>query len=260
VPLGATEFWIDEASWAAVQGRVDAETLKGCPCWLSLDLSKKNDLTALSICWIDDDEHLWVRTLYWTTQDGLADRSRADLAPYDRWVENGFITAVSGAVIDKTYVAEQVRQICAEHDVQFLAFDAAFMLDFEAACEQIGFETWRWRGPDTEEGEGLKMVSHAQGKLVRFEDRQLTMPRSIERLEDRILTRSVTIDACPVTYSCAANAQLDSDGQGNRAFDKKRSRGRIDGIVTIAMAVGAAEMNQGGNDGMDGFLSNPLVA
>jgi hypothetical protein len=33
---------------------------------------------------------------------------------------------------------------------------------------------------------------------------------------------------------------LDSDAQANRCFDKKRSRGRIDGVVTIAMAVGAA--------------------
>jgi phage terminase large subunit-like protein len=68
------------------------------------------------------------------------------------------------------------------------------------------------------------------------------MPRSIERLEDRILNGTITIDSSPVTYSCAANAQIDSDGQGNRCFDKKRSRGRIDGVVTLAMAVGAATM------------------
>ena len=51
----------------------------------------------------------------------------------------------------------------------------------------------------------------------------------------------VTIDNSPVTYSCAANAALDSDGMLNRCFDKKRSRGRIDGLVTIAMGVGAAD-------------------
>jgi phage terminase large subunit-like protein len=76
---------------------------------------------------------------------------------------------------------------------------------------------------------------------VMFEDKQLCMPRSIERLEDRILTKGITIDSSPVTYSCAANAALDTDGQNNRAFDKKRSRGRIDGLVTIAMATGAAD-------------------
>ncbi|MCY1555345.1 hypothetical protein D9M68_920010 [compost metagenome] len=71
------------------------------------------------------------------------------------------------------------------------------------------------------------------------------MPRSIERLEDRILEKSITIDASPVTYSCAANAHVISDGQENRAFDKERSRGRIDGMVTIAMAVGAATNEMG---------------
>ncbi|MNY83162.1 hypothetical protein D3C86_2257350 [compost metagenome] len=39
---------------------------------------------------------------------------------------------------------------------------------------------------------------------------------------------------------CAANAALIADGQKNRAFDKKRSRGRIDGLVTLAMAAGGA--------------------
>jgi phage terminase large subunit-like protein len=68
------------------------------------------------------------------------------------------------------------------------------------------------------------------------------MPRSIERLEDAILNGKITIDSSPVTLSCAANAQIDSDGMNNRCFDKKRSRGRIDGIVTLAMAVGAATM------------------
>jgi phage terminase large subunit-like protein len=256
IPIGATEFWIDEQAWENVQGEVDEGALRGLPCWLSLDLSKKNDLTALSACWRDEDGHLWVKTWYWTTQDGITDRSRADQAPYDQWALAGKLTAVPGAVIDKTFVAAEVARICSEQAVEFLAFDPAGMADFIAACEAIGFPVWRWKGPDEPEGEGLKLVSHAQGKLVRFEEKQLTMPRSIERLEDQILTQSVTIDASPVTYSCAANAHVDSDGQGNRAFDKKRSRGRIDGIVTIAMAVGAATNEFGEDAGLDDFLKS----
>ncbi len=247
IPVGATEFWISEEAWLAVQGKVDVPALRGCRCWLSLDLSKKNDLTSLSVCWIDDAGHLWVKTWYWTTQDGLVDRSRADQAPYDQWVEAGLIEAVEGAVIDKTFVAAQVAEICAEHDVEFMAFDTAMIADFIAACDEIGFPVWRFMGPDEPEGVGLKLVSHAQGTMVRFEDKQLTMPRSIERLEDRILQKTVTIEASPVTYSCAANAHVVSDGQENRAFDKKRSRGRIDGIVTITMAVGAATNELGEN-------------
>ncbi|WP_244498527.1 terminase large subunit [Aureimonas ureilytica] len=260
IPIGASEFWIAEEAWNAVQGSVDVEKLKGCKCWLSLDLSQKNDLTALSAVWLGPDDKLYVKTWYWTTKDGLADRARKDQAPYDLWVEQGYLTPVDGAVIDKTFVAAQVAELCSAHDVQFLAFDVAGMADFEAACERIGFETWKYKGLGEPEGYGLKLVSHAQGTRVAFEDKQLCMPRSIEKLEDRILTKTIVIERSPLTYSCAANAYVTSDGMKNRAFDKKRSRGRIDGMVTIAMGVGAATNEMGGGSiDIDDLIKNAVV-
>jgi phage terminase large subunit-like protein len=238
IPVGSVAFWIAEEAWAAVQGEVNPDALKGCKCWLSLDLSKKNDLTALTATW-DKDGHLFSKTWYWTTMDGLRDRSIADNAPYDQWVHQGFLTAVPGSVIDKTFVAEEVAALVAEHDVEGLVFDSAGMPDFMDACEDVGLAFWLWEGADTPKGNGLKLVKHNQGKRRVFEDRQLTMPTSIERLEDKILDHGITIENSPVTYSCAANAMIDSDGQGNRCFDKRRSRGRIDGLVTVAMGCGA---------------------
>lgn len=245
IPVGTVSFWIDEAAWAAVLGEVDVDALKGCKCWLSLDLSKKNDLTALTACW-DNDDHLYTKTWYWTTRDGLEERSLADNTPYGQWVEKGYIAAVPGAVIDKTFVAQQVAKLCSEHKVEFLAFDSAGIADFTAACGDIGFPVWIYEGPKELTGSGLKMVRHNQGKRRVFEERQLTMPTSIERYEDKILNKNITIENSPVTYACAANTMVDSDGQGNRCFDKKRSRGRIDGNVTNAMSVGAATMNEQG--------------
>lgn len=244
IPAGAADFWIDEEVWAAVQAPIDDDTiaaLRGCPCWLSLDLSKKNDLTALTATWRDGAGVLWQKTWYWTTKVGLPDRATADQAPYEKWVEEGWLTAVDGTTIDKTFVAQRVAEICAEHEVVELVFDPAQMADFETACEDIGFPAWRFQGPDKPQGEGLKLVVHAQGTRVVFEDRQYCMPRSIERYEDRILKGTIVIDSSPVTYSCAANAAIQTDGQDNRAFDKKRSRGRIDGVVTGAMGAGAAD-------------------
>lgn len=240
MPVGAAGFWIAEESWIAVQGKVDVKKLKGCKCWLSLDLSQKNDLTALTAVWIDAKQHIWVKTWYWTTRVGLEARALGDQAPYLEWVENKFLTAVPGPTIDKTFVADEVAQLVAEHDVQELAFDVAGMADFISACGEVGLPVWKYEGPDKPEGIGLKLVPHAQGTKVRFEDKQLCMPRSIERLEDKVLKKGLTIEASPVTYMCASNAVVISDGQKNRAFDKSRSRGRIDGLVTIAMAVGAA--------------------
>ncbi len=244
IPTGAADFWIAEDKWASVIDVIDdeiVEALRECLCWLSLDLSKKNDLTALTATWRDGAGVLWQKTWYWTAKDGLEDRAKDDNAPYGEWVEKGFLNAVGGATIDYTFVAQKVKELCAQHNVVELVFDPAKMADFETACDDIGFPAWRFVSEEKPAGRGLKMVSHAQGKLVRFEDRQYTMPRSIQRFEDRILKGAIVIDDNPVTYSCASNAALDSDGQGNRCFDKKRSRGRIDGIVTAAMGAGAAD-------------------
>lgn len=246
IPTGAVDFWIAEEAWVAVQGSVDEKELRGRPCWLSLDLSDKNDLTALSAAWERADGHIEVKTWYWTRKPGLEQRALEDNAPYELWREQGFLTAVDAPVIDKTFVAAEIKRICSDHAVEFLAFDVAGIDDFIKACDEIGFAVWKWEGPDKPEGQGLKLVSHAQGTRVRFEEKQLTMPRSIERLEDRILETSITIDSSPVTYSCAANAMVTTDAMLNRAFDKRKSRGRIDGMVTIAMAVGAATQKDKG--------------
>ena len=228
-----------------MQGAVDARQMRGRRCWLSLDLSKKNDLTALTGAWeATAVDPLAVKTWYWTVKDGLKDRAEDDKAPYVEWVEDGYLVATPGATIDLTFVAQQIAELAADHDVQELVVDPAFIASFIEACEIVGLAVWRYEGPGKPEGRGLKIVSHAQGKRVMFEDRQLCMPHSITRLEDRILEERIVIDASPVTYSCAANAVLDEDGQGNRAFDKGRSRGRIDGIVTTAMAVGAATASE----------------
>lgn len=241
IDTAAADFWIDEEKWSAVQGPVDEREMHNRFCRLALDLSMKNDLTALTAAWEPiGDEPLAVKSWYWTTREGLKERAEADKAPYVEWVEDGFLVATPGSTIDYTFVAMQVARLKAEQNVQELVADPAFISSFMDACAEVGLEVWLYGGPDKPTGRGLKIVAHAQGKRVRFEDRQLCMPHSITRTEDAILDQRIVIDNSPVTYSCAANAFVDADGQGNRAFDKKRSRGRIDGMVTTAMAVGAA--------------------
>lgn len=241
IPTGAISFWIAEQKWSAVQGEVDEDEMVGKRCALSLDLSDKNDLTALTACWDgekDGKPHLWAKTWYWTTKDGLHERALGDNAPYELWVAQGRMTAIDAPIIDKEFVAVEVRRLVQRHNVEMLAFDPAGIADFIKACDDIQFPVWRRTKKDTS-GTGLMLVSHAQGNRVVFDDDRLCMPLSIERFEDVILNGEITIDDSPVTYMCAANAAVVTDAQNNRAFDKRRSRGRIDGLVTNAMAVGA---------------------
>lgn len=238
IPVGTAGFWIAEDAWTKIQGHVDESEMLGRRLHLSLDLSQKNDLTALSGCW--EGEKLNVKTWYWTCSERLADRSTKDKIPYRELAEGGFVTITDSPIIDYSFVAEQVRSLCVAHDVVQLCVDPSFIGDFIKACNDIGFDVWRYEGPDKPEGVGLKIISHAQGLRVLFEGKQLCMPVSIRHLEDHILKDTITIDASRMTDICASNTVIQADAQKNKMFEKNKSRGRIDGMVTIAMAVGSA--------------------
>ncbi|MBX8785268.1 terminase [Ochrobactrum sp. GRS2] len=247
IPVGSSGFWLeDETAWRAVQGEVIEADLTDIPCYLALDLSKKNDLTALSACWRDEDDKLSLKSWYWTTQGGLERREAEDRIPYTAYGKDGYVTICKGEVIDYTFVAQQVANLVASQRVDSLTVDPAYVSDFIAACDQIGLGVWRYMGPDQPAGAGVKIVTHSQGTRIAFEDRQLCMPHSISRMTDKILKREILIDANKMTDVCASNTILITDGVGNQAFDKRRSRGRIDGMVSKAMAVGASKTERKG--------------
>ena len=239
IPVGTEGFWTTEEAWNSCLGKVNEEEMVGAPCWLSLDLSKKNDLTSLTATWRKDLQ-LFSKTWYFTAKTGIHERARDHNVPYPQWVIEGHLEEVTGATIDYAFVAMKVKKLLARHKIEFLVFDPAKMDDFLDACAEIDLPVWKFEGPEEPRGEGLMLVRHAQGTRVVFTERALAMPKSIERLEDSILKKVLTIDQNPVTTMCASNAQVIADPMNNRAFDKKRSRGPIDGLVTITMGVGAA--------------------
>lgn len=244
VPVGAVDFWLPEHLWSAVLAPVDEAGLVNCRCWLSVDLSKKNDLTAVSAAWERPDGTIAVKTWYWTARLGMVDRAKAAGLPLEKWEADGALRVCEGSTVEFEAVALFVREMVEAHQVQLLAFDPAMMGDFEKACANVNLPVWRFKGDDQPAGKGLKLVSHMQGKSVDFKGDRLSMPRSIDALEDRILKRTIAIDANPLTTACAANAVPEADGMNNRMFHKAKSRGVIDGLVTTAMAVGAMKMGE----------------
>src|SRR5690606_28539961 len=108
-------------------------------------------------------------------------------------------------------------------------------------CGRIGMETWIYIPGEQEYGSGLKIMIHGQGKTGMTSTKALWMPRSLMQLEDAILQKRIVIDESPVTKWCSGNAAIQPDPKGSRFFVKKVQRGRIDGLVALAMLAGAAE-------------------
>jgi phage terminase large subunit-like protein len=68
----------------------------------------------------------------------------------------------------------------------------------------------------------------------------LWMPGSVLALETLILEQRIRIRRSPVLISAMMSAAVEHDPFDNRWFSKRRAVNRIDALVALTMAVGAA--------------------
>ena len=186
--------------------------------YIGLDLSARNDLTALVLIGRDEDGGVHVSPEFFAPMVGVEDRSERDREPYDVWGREGLITLTPGSSVDYRYVAERLAELCDELPVVAVSFDRWRMDVLKRELSAIGVE--------------LPLVEFGQG----FKD----MTPALESLESLLLAGIVRHGSHPVLDMCAENAVAVMDPAGNRKLDKSKATGRIDGMVALAMAVGKA--------------------
>ncbi|MBI6354431.1 phage terminase small subunit P27 family, partial [Proteus mirabilis] len=125
----------------------------------------------------------------------------------------------------------------------------------------IAFDPYRikYLVPKLDEvGGTVPLIQHGQG-FYKAKDSGLWMPHSIELFEQLIDDKKIEIHANPCLRWNAASAVLEADQKDNRVFAKKKSTGRIDGVVASAMAIGASEGEFEDEGDIDGFFDNPII-
>jgi len=193
------------------------------PVYGGLDLSAVNDLTALVL--IAHIGGKWqVRPTFWLPEEGIRERSRLDHVQYDVWAKDGYLELTPGKSVEYEYVAQKIFDIFSELNIRKVAFD------------RWGFrhlKPWLLKAGFTETELEQKFVEHGQGYQ--------SMSPALRALESLLLTKKMCHGNHPVLAMCAARAVVNRDPAGNRKLNKAKSRGRIDGMVCLAMAAAVAE-------------------
>lgn len=210
--------FIAPSEWRKCNGSVG--DLSGMRVYGGLDLSSHLDLTALALLGIDDDGLGHVRMMFWTPERGLHEREKTDKAPYTLWQKQGILNAVPSANIDYDYVAQQIEMELMDSGIKLeaLAFDRWRIDLFNRACADNGISF-----PLVEFGQGFKDMGPA-----------------LDKVEEYILNGNLRHGDNPLLNMCAINSVAVADPAGNRKLEKRKSTGRIDGMVALAMAVGVS--------------------
>jgi phage terminase large subunit-like protein len=191
--------------------------------WGGLDLSTTTDLTALVLV-SPHRGKFDVEPIFWLPDDGLKERSRSDRVPYDLWKEQGFLKTTPGNSVEYEYVAKFIVELLAARDIRKIAFDRWNMKHLKPWLIQAGMP------------EGL-----IESVFVDFGQGFQSMGPAVRTLEALLGNGKLKHGGHPVLSMCAANAVVKIDEAGSKKLDKKKSRGRIDGMVALAMACAVAE-------------------
>ncbi|MCC7196482.1 MAG: terminase large subunit, partial [Gemmatimonadaceae bacterium] len=154
---------------------------------------------------------------YWHPADHIEERARADMVAYPLWVEQRFIRATPGNIVDYRFIRRDIQRLTRILDVREIAYDRW------SATELV---------QDLQDQDGVTMVEFGQGYA--------SMNAPACELERRVLGGLVALPDNPVLTWQASNVVVRMDPAGNIKPDKEKSRKRIDGIVALVMALGRA--------------------
>src|SRR5215469_11375905 len=217
-----TNMFVSPAVWKACGE--PAGSLAGLTIYGGLDLSAVSDLTALVLIGRRDGK--WrVQPTFWLPSEGLSKKATADRLPYDLWHAQGYLQTTPGRTVSYEFVANHLAELFRRYDIVKIGFDRWNIRNFLPWLHKTGLSEQFVKDHFVEFGQGLASMSPA-----------------LRDLEQALLDGQIAHGNHPVLSMCASNTVIAADDAGNRKPSKKRSIGRIDGMVALAMAIGVAPL------------------
>jgi len=207
---------IDMPTWNAnSRGPFDPDKLGALRCWGGVDLSSKIDITAyVKLFEPDADGILRVACRFWMPGDTIEQRADRDRMPYRRWVDEGWIEATPGNIIDHAEIKQAIVGDLKRFSMQSVAFDPWNATQLSVECGE----------------HGVNMHEFVQGI------RTYTAPT--KELQALLQARRLDHGDNPVLRVMASNLKVQRDKNFNEMPHKAHSTGRIDGMTALIMAIG----------------------
>jgi phage terminase large subunit-like protein len=216
--------WLPMPAWDACAAStphskdLERDGLKGETCYVGIDLSAVSDYTAGAAVFPPTAARPFWDVLpgFWIPMDTLMERKQKDRVPVERWVEQEYVTATSGPVVDQDAVKLWLIALRERYNVAGIPMDPHNATKLQTELVALGFKVHNMR----------------QGWV--------TMSPAIKETEILIRKGLIRHGGNPVLRWMFSNVALKRDPNDNLSLNKGRSGDRIDGITSMVMGIGFA--------------------
>lgn len=233
IDIDLWDRWVDGDGVVHRQDELVLDPPAGAGCYGGLDLASVKDLTAFVLVFeaTDPDPDTGARVAipgmfdvlswFWCPADGVRERSKADGVPYADWVRDGFLIETPGNVTNYDFVKAEI-----------LAQAEVFSIG------EVGFDRWNATQMAVDlVADGAPMIAVPQTHAG--------LGPAWRELDKLILEGRIRHGGNPILRWMAGNVEVETDHQGNQKPSKKNSVERIDGMVSLDMALGRWLANGG---------------
>ncbi len=211
--------WLPLTLWDQTLGTWGRSEMLERRCYVGIDLSSKIDLTALALLFppLDDTEEWRFMFHAWVPENNMKEREDRDHVPYSRWVNEGWLSATPGDVVDYAFIRNTIEKVELEYDVVHYCGDPWHL------------EILRQLLPE-----------NIQDKFIEISQTMAGMSQGMGELERLFRAKHITHEANPLGRWCFGNVIVAKDGNENIKPMKNKSIDRIDPVVALVDAMAAA--------------------
>jgi phage terminase large subunit-like protein len=205
--------YMDMSKWAACGQDFDLSILEGLECVVGVDLSAKIDLTSVGFIFKKDGKYIVLGHSF-MPEDTLNQKRRTDKVPYDLWIQQGWITATPGAVVDYNFIKSYIKN---------------FEQQYKVKVREICADPWNaTQFMQDMEAEGYTVIEIRQGIQ--------TLGGPTKDFREQVYSGNLIHNNNPVLTWAISNAVTRQDANENIMLDKSKSSERIDPIAAVINA------------------------
>lgn len=208
----ALSVWISDDTWNKCADDFTVQDCTDLPCYFAIDLASTMDTTSLAMVFVDGNQYNVINE-YFIPEETIERRSEKDGVMYRQWARDGHLTITPGNVTDYDYIRSRLNEL--KQTVRFVrgAYDDWNSSDLIPRLIDDGFDmepiSQNIKSMSTPTKEFEKMVY--QGRIVH--------------------------NGHPVTRWQMSNVMIKRDANENYKIAKDKSTEKVDGPVSITMAV-----------------------
>ena len=194
--------------------KVESIDWSGRVVYLGLDLSESNDNTSVAMVSVDDDDNILADVVAFIPEGRIDEKNAFEKIDYREFVRSGKAIACGDKVIDYAVVEDYIMEIESKYGVrvQAIGYDRYNALSTAQKLERAGYNT-------------VEVRQHSS-----------VLHPATKRLKEKILAGEFQYTSNRLLEINFQNARCTQDTNKNLYVNKKKSKGKVDMVVSLINA------------------------